>query len=382
MTAVGAEAAIRFAEAACSDPAAAVARWKAVAGGKAVCCFPLYAPVEIVAAAGMLPVTAWGDEFPGASPGPLCPNLCSVSRRILSAILGGSWGNTFDAFAFPTACDTARNAAEVVTAPGTDRPVFSLVFPADSATPGALESLLDRFEALAEWAEGVAGRRVRDGALDKAIRRENGRRRLFRLLERRMAETPGLYTAAEYGTLARAGMILPASVHGEVLRAALGRSGASQPAGRMKVFLSGIMAPRPVVDCLDAAGAAVVGDDLALGHRHYAGDADESGDPLLSLARRHLLREPCPALHCAGRSRIEHLFARVAACGADRIVLLRMRRCEPEGGDVPEIAEEARRRRIPFLCLDVDLAMEGDANLRVRIEGFLERIENRRGRRR
>lgn len=372
MTAVGAEAAIRFAEGSCADIPATVARWKAVAGGKAVGCFPLYAPAEVIAAAGMLPVTLWGNEFrPGVS-GRLPPYLCSVSRGILAGILGGTWGESLDAFAFPSTCDTAQNAAEVLRLSASGRPVFPLVFPLGPSVPGAAEFLLDRLEAFVEWTEKVGGRPVREGALDRAIRQENARRRLFARLEERMAEAPGLFLAGEYGILARSGMALPAPVHAEVLRAALGRNGPEGRRSGPKVFLSGMMAPRVVLEILDEAGSPLVGDDLASGHRHYATPAEESGDPLLALAMRHLCRGPCPTLHGTGPERVDELFARFAARGADRLVLLRMRQCEPEGGEVPAIAEEARRRGIPFLCVDVDLVAEGDAGLRVRIEAFLE----------
>lgn len=67
-----------------------------------------------------------------------------------------------------------------------------------------------------------------------------------------------------------------------------------------------------------------------------------------------------------------HLLERVAATGADRLLMVRVRRCEPEGGDLPEIEQAAREQGIPFLCLDTDLSgREGDS-LAVRIEAFLE----------
>ena len=126
------------------------------------------------------------------------------------------------------------------------------------------------------------------------------------------------------------------------------------------------------MEALDSAGAAIVGNDLALGNRYYSGPADESGDMALSLVRRHLRRTPCPTLHDSGGTRFERLFERIAGSGADRILLLRVRQCEPESGEIPEICDESRKRGVPFLCMDIDLQSAERGSVKVRIEAFVE----------
>ncbi|NNG47800.1 MAG: 2-hydroxyacyl-CoA dehydratase, partial [Deltaproteobacteria bacterium] len=114
---------------------------------------------------------------------------------------------------------------------------------------------------------------------------------------------------------------------------------------------------------------------LALGHRYYSGPADETGDMLLSLARRHLRRDPCSTLHGFARPRIEELFRRFDDSGADRLLLLRMRQCKPEYGDIPDMADKSRDRGIPFLRLDIDLQAEKKASAKMHIEAFVEKKE-------
>ena len=57
----GVEWAFRFASEVSRNPAAAVPRWKSLSGRKAAGCIPIYAPEEVLHAAGMLPVTLWGN---------------------------------------------------------------------------------------------------------------------------------------------------------------------------------------------------------------------------------------------------------------------------------------------------------------------------------
>ncbi|HJX73612.1 MAG TPA: 2-hydroxyacyl-CoA dehydratase family protein [Candidatus Deferrimicrobiaceae bacterium] len=367
----GVEWAFRFASEVSRNPAAAVSRWKSLSGRKAAGCIPIYAPEEVLHAAGMLPVTLWGNEFGPASPAGVPPFVCSVAGGIVSDIRAGQWEG-IDAWVFPSTCDTFQNAFEVLFPSHDERPRFPFVFPASADAPGASEYLLDRIEAFREWAGRVSGREVSEGALEKSVRVYNENRRAFSLLEEKMAESPGAFSGTEFLTLARAGMALPKEGHTEILREALARSRGTSRRPRAKIFLTGILATGPVMEALDAAGAAIVGNDLALGNRYYSGLAHESGDLPLSLVRRHFRRAPCPTLHDSGGTRIERLFERFVGSGADRILLLRVRQCEPESGEIPDISDESRKRGIPFLCLDIDLQAEESASARVRIEAFVE----------
>ncbi len=367
-----ADEAIRYAGAVRGDPSAAVRRWKALSGRKAVGCFPLYIPEEVLCASGMLPVTLWGDEFPESPPVNIPPFLCGVVRGAFASIRGGRW-DALDGWAVPSTCDSIQNAVEVLKAGGEGRPLFPLVFPLSGDLPGASEYLLDRIEAFAEWAERVSGRAVSEGALEKAIASSNENRRAFARLEERMAESPASVTAAEFALLARAGSLVPKETHTGMLGAVAGRGGDGGRRPRARVFLTGMLATDDVAAALDAAGAAVVGNDLGRGRRYYEGLAAESGDAAVALVRRHLSRGPCSTLHWSGSARIDALFARVAACGADRLLLLRIRQCEPEAGDVPDIAARARERGVPFLAVDADPGVSGTAaSLAVRIGAFVE----------
>ncbi len=367
----GREWAFRFASEVCRNPAAEVSRWKAASGRKAAGCVPIYVPEEILHAAGMLPVTVWGNEFPVSARTNVPPFICSVAAGVVSAVRSGKWENV-DSWIFPSTCDTLQNAFEVLFPPEEKRPRFPFVFPASADPPGAAEYLLDRLEAFREWAGEVSGREVSEGALEKSVRAYNENRRIFAHLEERMTDSPGSFSGAEYLTLARAGMLLPREGHTEILRAALSRPSAPLRKVRAKIFVTGMMATPSVMEAIDASGAAVVGNDLALGHRYYDGTVDEGGDMLLSLVRRHLRRESCSTLHGGGRPRTDDLFRRYADSGADRMLLLRMRQCEPEAGDIPGIAGKSRDLGIPFLLLDIDLHADERGSAKLPVEAFVE----------
>lgn len=334
-------------------------------------CIPIYVPGEILHAAGMLPVTVWGNEFPDSPRMGVPSFVCSVAAGVVSAIRSGNWRDV-DAWIFPSTCDTLQNAFEALFPQEEERPRFPLVFPASTDSPGAPEYLLDRLEAFREWAGKVAGREVSDGALERAVRTYNENRRTFSRLEERMTESPGFLSGTEYLTLARAGMVIPREGHTEILRKVLAHRSKLSRKVRAKIFVTGMMATPAVMKAIDAAGAAIVGNDLALGHRFYTGTANETGDMLLSLVRRHMEREPYSTLHGSGGLRIDALFRRFSGSGAERMLVLRMRQCESESGDLPDVAGRAKDLGIPFLGLDIDLDVGNGGSVRTSIAAFVE----------
>lgn len=367
----GGEWAFRFASEVCRNPAMAVSRWKAASGRKVAGCIPIGVPEEIVHAAGMLPVTVWGNEFP-ASPRQIVPSsACSVASGVVSSVHSGKWGNV-DAWIVPSTCDTLRNVIEALFPPEDERPRFPLVFPPATDHCGAVECLLDRMEAFREWAGEVAGREVSEGSLERAVRTYNENRRIFASLEERMTQTPGCFSATEFLALAGAGMAMPREGHTELLRAAVSRKTLHARNVRAKVFVTGMMATPAVMAAMDTAGAAIMGNDLVLGHRYYSGTADEDGDTLLSLVRRHVDRGLCSTMHEYSASRVDDLFRRFRDSGAEKMLLLRMRQCEPGTGDVPVVANKAKDLGIPFLCLTIDHDKDPGESVRTPIETFLD----------
>lgn len=349
----GAEWEFRLAAEACRDPETAIFRWKSLSGRKAAGCIPFHMPEEILHAAGMLPVTVWGNEFVPYPPAGTSPSGCSLAEGVAGAIRSGRW-EEIDAWAFPADCAGCRVVLDSVLSREGGRPRFPFSRPLPPDAPGASEDMLDRVEDLREWAGRVSGRRVSDGGLEKSVRAYNRNRNAFSLLEETMRESPGSFSGAEFLAFARAGMVLPKEAHTEILEAALSRSRTAALPVRAKVFLAGLTATSPVLEALDATGAALVGNDLAAGHRYYSGTADETGDIPLALARRRMRKDACDSPHGQDPGLPETLFRRYAESGADRLILLRAGPGEAGTGRIIDMAKEARNRGIAFLCLDID----------------------------
>ncbi len=333
MGAGGAEDALRFAGRTCGDPAGAASRWKALTGGKAVGCIPPLVPEEILHAAGILPVTVRGDEYGGSS---------------------GPW-SVLDGWVFSPAPCMPADPRYLPPDPYSDKPRFRIVFFPRRMKVPSMEETLDQVEMLREWAGDVTGKTVSDGALSKSISAYNENRTLLSGLEERLSSFPGAFSAREVFRLVRSAAALPREAHTLLLRSALSRKSTPERRVAAKVFLGGATIPLNVMEAIDGASGAVVGDDLEEGHRYNEQKADESGDPSLAFSRR--LRARLLALEEAEAKLAARLLDRVLATGADRFIYMETGASEA-AGYAGIIASESCRRGIPFLRLSTDLAAE------------------------
>lgn len=315
------------------DPARAVSRWRSLSEGKAAGCLPLFIPEEILHAAGMLPVTVFGDEYNAGSP---------RFREVL------------DGWVLPPVSGLPLETVDHLLAAAFELPRISLHLSDRSMKVPSTEDALDRVEQLREWAGDISGRLATEGALEKSIAIFNENRRLAALLEGRLASDPGAYSAREICWLFRSAMALPREAHTELLHAALSRGASSGGRPRLKVFLGGVAAVKPAMEAIDGAGAVLVGATLAAGLRTLEAAVEKGGDPALALARRLRsqllgLAEAAVDPSWAGR-----MLDRVEESGANRFLYL--------GGVVDseehsgKLAEEARKRGIPFLFVEGDPA--------------------------
>src|SRR3989304_8503328 len=112
------------------------------AGGRVVGAFPVYAPTELVHAAGMLPVNlfgAGGGVEIEAADARIQSFVCSITRSTLELGLRGNL-DAFDGFLFSNICDVARNLSGVFARNFRGKTVEYLHLPQKAGAGGAVAS--------------------------------------------------------------------------------------------------------------------------------------------------------------------------------------------------------------------------------------------------
>ena len=361
----------------------AVKHWKDDhPGAKVVGYFPVYAPVEIIAASEMLPVGLHGagdrldiqhaDSRFGSF-------ICSITKTTLELGLTDRLA-PFDALLFSSICDTARNLCFVMKRNFEDKYVDFLHLPHNPATDASADFLAEEYRRLAGNLAYLGGWMPDDEALRRAIRAYNENRAATRELYALRSERPEAVRAADLYCVVRAGDFLPVREHTAMLDRALEhvRTTEAKPRDSVRVVVEGAFCEQPPLDLialLEEAGCYVVDDDLTLGRRWFVEDVPEGGDPLWALAEAYVNGSVYSSVrHDFRRPRFKELVEKVRRNRADAVVLLLAKFCEPAYFDYVLFKKELDEAGIPHLLLEFEEKTFTFERLRMEVETFAESL--------
>ena len=129
---------------------------------------------------------------------------------------------------------------------------------------------------------------------------------------------------------------------------------------------------------IEELGVWVVGDDLGLGSFYYSLEIPEAGPSLVDLAEGYLRYPPCSTLHPSSPGRAAALIDRVRETGAEGVLILATKFCEPEFFDIPQLKEDLEEAGIPSIVLETELGMTAPGSVRTRVEAFVETLTEKK----
>ena len=140
------------------------------------------------------------------------------------------------------------------------------------------------------------------------------------------------------------------------------------------VIISGsLIESSNIFNLIASAGGRVVADDLCTGWRRAYPDYGHSENPIDRLFYRHCNRRPCPSRSLAvDRSRV--LTDLAARSGAKGVVFMVQKFCTPHLADYPILSDELKAHGLPCLLLEVDETWQTGEQLNNRLESFFDMI--------
>jgi benzoyl-CoA reductase subunit C len=365
-----------------ADPAAYAARWKERTGGPVIGAFPMNFPLELVHAAGGLPVIVQDSRTPITEGRSLLPEFyCSYTRSVADQAAVGEL-DVFDGFVLADHCVQLLGAADVIRWALPEKPMHFAQFISSMDDPWSRGQVVDKIGALKAEIEEVAGTEITAEALRDSIRAYNeGReliRRVFELRKTGRVRVP----ASQLQILVASSMVMDPADHTPLLRDVLSRWEASvaDDAGIVPVHLSGHFCARPrteLLDLIEDCGMVVVDDDLYHGFRYVSSDVPETGDPFESLADWYLHRNV--AAPCATRVQRDvdwdtYMIDELRTSGAVGVLVLMAKFCEPLMLYYPELRKALEARGVPLLLIETEHEGLAAETTRTRLEAFVERI--------
>lgn len=357
-------------------PAASIFETCRETGREAIGLFPIYTPEELVYAAGFLPVGMWG----GSTEIKLADRYlqgfcCSIMRTNMEYGMRGTY-DRLRAVLIPTLCDTLKCICENWKVAVPQVPLIPVVYPQNRSLACGREYLRDEFVRVRGELERLAGREVSDHDLENTFRIYEDYRAAMRDFCDAAASHPRTINAKIRHLIIKAGCFLEKASYTQAIRALTEtlRTMPEEPCA-VRAVVTGLLAePLGILDLLVEHDIAIVADDLAQESRQFRVAACDQGDALSKMVQRVADQRGCSFLYEPEKTRGQMLIDMVKHAGAQAVIALQMKFCDPEEFDYPIYKAELEHAGIPLLYLEVEQQMDSFGQARTRIQSFAEML--------
>ena len=350
--------------------------WKSKTGSKVIGWLCTYSPIEIIKAAGMLPVRILGshevdriaDEYFGGLPCPYCIDcLCQGLRGRYEYL---------DGIVHARSCDAIEQAFHNW---GTFLPInFShyIFMPGHVQSPRALTLLTKEYSDFKEALEKLGGKSISNEDLNGAIEAYNTNRRLLKqVFEFRKQDNPSI-TGEEALEIVIAGQLMDVEEHNELLKQLIEQLPNRKLERETGVRLMLVGSENDDVSFfrfLESLGATCVIEESCCSTKYFWDEVVPQEDPLEALASRYINRWRCPTFDWDARTRPERILKLAQDYNIQGAILYMQKFCSPHGYDIPVIKGMFDSHNIPVLILEFDVTIP-TGQFQTRIEAFLEEL--------
>jgi benzoyl-CoA reductase/2-hydroxyglutaryl-CoA dehydratase subunit BcrC/BadD/HgdB len=358
-------------------------------GYPVVGCLCSYTPVELIHAAGAIPIGLCGttqapiaraEEILSADQ---CPKVKATFGRAISGTC--PLFPLADCILAETTCDGRKKMYELL---GRHKPMLVMDLPQKPEEPEALPAWRAQVDRARRYLESRLEVTIGDEDLRRAIHQVNRERELKYAIYATCAHRPPpIMGLALSETLTRIGH----SVHIEdriealtrlldTLEERIQRGACACGNERPRILWTGLgssLGCSKLLELVEAAGAVVVAQEGCGGMTRVADPVSEEGDPITAIARRYL-RVTCACM-TPNSQRFEDLAHLTEIFQVDGVIDLAWQFCQPFEIESYRVKEQVKEQLgLPFLHVVTDYGDADVGQLKIRVEGFMEQIMARR----
>ena len=347
-------------------------------GGFAV--FPVYAPVEIIHAAGLMPLGMFGAgnklELSHAD-SRFQSFICSIAKSTLELFLCGEM-KEFEGAVFSSICDVARNLSSLVQRNAPDLYIEYMHLPQNMASAGSVAYTRAEFERFRTNLARHLAKPIADEAIANSLDIYNKVRRLTRALYRERMQRPGSITASELCAVVQAGTQMMPEEFVKLLEPLIGLVKERKVHRRdtVDVVIEGAFCEQPplgLIEVIESSGCQIKNDDMVIGWRLFSADIEANGNPVAALADAYLHHSAYTSVrYDRDRPRTDGLIDRMKESGAEAVVFAPAKFCEPALLDYVLFRRRLEAADIAHLKLEFEERMWTFEAARTEVETFAE----------
>ena len=355
-------------------------------GRKVFGTFCVFVPDEIIIALdGIVTGLCGGSQFwvPGGE-AVLPKNTCPLIKASVGARLGRTcpFFRIADVYVGETTCDGKKKAYEIL---GQDVPMLIMDVP-QMKRPKDILKWKEEIAAFAAKAEEITGNTLTVEKLRDAIRLVNEKRRAMqRVYDARKSlclpisgrDALLMTQISFFDDPARCAQMCNRLADELEQRIADGVSVAKP--GEKRILLTGTPLAVPnwkLHNIVETSGACVVCEEMCTGTRYFENLVDDSGETLdalfMALAERYM-KNNC-ACFTPNPGRVEDIIRLAGEYHADGVIDCSLKFCGLYDIEKRGVSEALREKGIPVLSLETDYEDSDAAQLRTRIEAFVEML--------
>ena len=350
----------------------------------------IYPVIEMLTALDIVPFRLFGDiNEPITKANAYIPTVvCPFLRSYLDQGLKGRY-NFLDGIITSHICDVGSGIPAIWNYAVETRYTYHLDTPHTmrESAQNYNRKLLDSFKASLEQ---YTGKQLTTEKLIVAINKHNKQRALVRELYNLKKLAPPLITGVETIQVIKAIQSLPINEGNQLLEEIISeaKERTDKPAKKAKRLMiwGSILDNSSLVEMIESLDANVVMDDTCVGSRPYFDDVKITDNPLDGLSHHYLNHIKCPRTFIADyyaqqKNHTEDLKRRYGYLGdyalewnVDGVIMQALRFCDTHGYEIPSLKDYFNQIGLPCIYLEHDYTLGIMAQLKTRVQGFLEII--------
>ena len=343
-------------------------------------------PVEILTAAGVVPIRLKGNvsEAVTKADAYMETMICPFVRNVFDAALKGKYGY-LDGMVLSHQCDSIDRTFDVWSY-NLGFPYWHFInYPHVTDDP-SIEFTNEILRIFIRTLEKLTGRSITNQALAEAVRAHNENRKAMRELYSLRKEDVPRISGAEMMKVLIAATSLPVDESTALIKSVIEEVEKRTPSSGGKTARIMLIGDQiddvAIVNAIEGGDAFLVMDDLSTGSKMYWGDVDATADPVRGITERYLnkLRFPTTFVS-AGNTYAENLEARfghmrqyIKDFNVNGAILFIYKYCDPYGFEVPAIKSFIESAGTPVLYIEDEYSTSSLGRVKTRIEAFLEMI--------
>lgn len=346
-------------------------------GKKLVGVMPYFCPEELVYAAGMLPFGLWGAEMQVSESKRYYPAfICSILHTTLEMGLRGELDG-LSAIMIPISCDSLKGMGANWQYGVKTVPVINVAYAQNRKINAGTEFTLSQLRRIKAQLEDICGHNIGDADIASAVAVYNENRSAIMAFSEAAARHPELISPVDRSAAIKAGYFMDRREHSVLLNAITSQlMAAPQTKWKgLRVVTTGIIADSPeLLKIFGENNISIAADQIAHESVPARYPCPVTAEPMLGIAQRYGQIEGCSVLYDPGKKRGQQLVELAKESGADGVIWVMTKFCDPEEYDYVPVKRMLDKAGIPVLAIEVDQQMVNFEQARSAIEAFCETL--------